>query len=225
MSLLKTIKNLLLIVLLFGIVSAGVDYYRITNGLRPIFCQTTYNEKSRHETFRGLFYIAERKTKHSPSEELALSSNIKYRFLIKVLDIKLPTPVETKGYALVVRQREICPSGSKLYAEFDDKKIYIDCIEKITYKEKNSKKAIGLDEALQKDENLIEEILGDLSLVGMYNDEVTEVYVAEEDIITNKKLYVYRCNSKTEDIYITLNNKMERDYCSVKNDSLNKEEQ
>ena len=62
---LKAIKNLLVIVIVLGFLTAGVDYARMNAGDAPIFNIKSYDQTTNIQTYRGLFYVAERKVKAS----------------------------------------------------------------------------------------------------------------------------------------------------------------
>ena len=225
MKVLKTIWWLLFIFVLFGAATAYLDYYNLTLGKAPVFCKKEYNEKTKVETSRGIFYIVERTTKQNPNETFNLSSNIKYRFLNKTLKIKLSSPKEKYDFILQVTPSIECPSPSRLYAELEDKKIYLDCIAEIHLKEASKKESVDLQEDFKGNPDRIEDIIKNLSFVGIEDDKTTEKYVTKDDTFSSKKLIIYRCNNETKDIYITQNNKMESNYCTIKNDSTKIEEE
>ena len=68
MNFLKKIRNFLIIFTLFGVLTAGLDYLRMNSGLAPIFNISKFNEKTRIQSYRGLFYQASRKVKVSTNE-------------------------------------------------------------------------------------------------------------------------------------------------------------
>ena len=213
---LKTIRNLLIIVMIFGVVTAVVDYYRLTIGEKPVFCLDSYDYNTNKETFRGIFYIADRDINHSTSERLEMSYNIRYRFLIKELKITIPHPKVTSDYVLFVKKSLDCPLPARLYVDGEDKKIYIDCIDSIKYKDKKNKKYKSLDEVLKDKPKLIDDIINKLTLVGVGSDRTTEKYEALDDTFVNQHLYVYKCNNNVKDIYITMNPIQEKNYCTIK---------
>ena len=213
---LKTIRNLLIIVMIFGVVSAAIDYYRLTIGEKPVFCISSYDYNSKIETSRGIFYIVDRKINHSTSERLEMSKSIKFRFLTQKLKISIPHPKITSDYVLFVKKSLDCPLPSRLYVELKDKKVYIDCIDSIEYKDKKDKKYKSLDEVLKDKPKLIDDIINKLTLVGVGSDRSTEKYEALDDTFVNQHLYVYRCNNVVKDVYITMNPKQEKNYCTIK---------
>ena len=220
MGLLKKIRNLLF---LFVIIAAGTaywDYYQMRQGNYPIFCKDSYVAKTKIETCRGIFYIAERKVKQNTSERLELSKNIKYKVLNQTLKINLPRPKEKKEFVLLVHPNNMCGS-STLYYEWDDHKLYLDCIASIRVKNTDESKSQELNEALDSNPSLVEDILMNLSFMGKDIDGITERYAALDDQFSTKRIIAYRChNGLVNDIYLTLNPAMALDYCTLKNDTL-----
>ena len=226
MELIKKIRNLLFIFVIFGAATAYLDYTRIIDGEIPVFCKKTYNEKEKLETFRGLFYVAERTVKRSTREKLELSSNIKYKFLNQTLNIKVKHPKEEQEYVIYITPTIECPSPSKLYFELEDKKVYIDCIASIRLKEQNEKESKDLSTVLEESPNKLDDIINKLTFMGIDGDKSTEKYETINENFSNQKLYVYKCHkSDVKDVYITLNSKKEDNHCTKKNDSLPKEQE
>ena len=92
MNFLKKIRNFLILFTLFGVLTAGLDYLRMHSGLAPIFNISKFDEKTRIQSYRGLFYQASRKVKVSTNESLVDSSNIEYT----VLNQKINVPKQFK---------------------------------------------------------------------------------------------------------------------------------
>lgn len=224
MRFLKKIRNLLFIFVLFGAVTAFYDYTNILKGNSPIFCIEQYNDKSKTEKFRGIFYIIERKVKQSPKEKMNLSNDITYKFLTKTIAIQLDRPKDQYQYTLLVTPATECLSNVMLYTELENKKIYLDCITSIRLKEKGKKNSKDLKEVLEKNPNQMEDILKNISYVGLEKDQTTEKYRSLDDTFVNREIIVYRCNNEEEDIYITNNNK-EQNYCMAKEDVIKQQEQ
>lgn len=216
----KFLRNIFLIIMILGIATAGVDYYRVTNGNTPIFAIKQFDKKGKHETFRGIFYIIERDIKWDQYEAFNLSSNIKYRILHKIIPITLERPKQTYDFVLYVSPNNC--NNSTLYMELEDKKVYLDCISTIKVKEKNEKQSYELKEK----QELVEDILLNLDYTGTTSDKTTEKFVNKSDEFVNKNIVVYKCNKEdVKDIYITMNKKQEKDYCMKKNDGLTKEQE
>jgi hypothetical protein len=75
---LKTLRNILIVVILFGVSTAAIDYYRMSDGKKPIFNISSYDKVKHNQKYRGLFYQASRNTKVNSDEDLDESSNIKF---------------------------------------------------------------------------------------------------------------------------------------------------
>jgi len=218
MNFLRKVRNFLLLFVFFAIVTAGVDYYRLTEGKIPVFCIKEYNKKTKVENYRGIFYIAERTVKENTKETLNLSSNIKYRILTFIIDIDLERPKQTYNYILYVKESDNCTTNATLYYQ-KDKKVYIDCLNTIKIKEKNKKESVELKDYLNNNPNEIENILNQLSLTGTINNKV-EKYVSKEDTFVIGKLIAYRCINEVDDIYLTTSDVLKDDYCTMKEDTL-----
>ena len=211
MEFLNKIRLLLWIFVIVGIATAYIDYTRVTTGEAPVFCTETYDERTKEDKCRGIFYVMDRVVKRSPSERLNLSKKIEYRYLNQKVNIKLPVPKKKQDFVLSVTPSIDCPNNN-LYFEKEEQLIYIDCIASIRYKETNKKESVDLKEALEKDPTIIESIIKNLSLTGVGPDKVTEEYITLDDKFVNKNIKIYRCNKNK--IIITLNNNKSFDYCS-----------
>ena len=88
MRFLNKIRLVLWVLAIAGAATAYLDYDRLVNGEIPVFCKKIYNETQKIETFRGLFYVADRKIKYDTREQLYLSSDVHYRYLNKILIIQ-----------------------------------------------------------------------------------------------------------------------------------------
>lgn len=220
------VKIFLWLVVILGVGSAFLDYTRMTSGEKPLFCIRKYDERNKIEKFRGIFYVAERTVKLDTRERLELSSNISYRFLNQNIKIKVKRPKDQYDFVLLVTPAIECPSPSKLYYEFDDKKVYLDCVISIQVKETEKKESVSLNEDLEKNPTRLEDIIKYLSYVGKAEDKKTEKFITIDDSFSNKSLVVYQChNNGVKDIYITRNKNMAEDYCKLKNDTLKKPEE
>lgn len=131
MEFIKKLRNILCLFVIFGIVTAYVDYQNLNKGIAPVFSIKQYNEKTKIEKSRGIFYEVERTIKYNTNEAFNLSSNIKYSYLNKTISIKLSSPKQKYDFILLVTPSITCPSPSKLYFELEKRKIYLDCIKKI----------------------------------------------------------------------------------------------
>ena len=215
---LKTIKNLLIIILILGFLTAGIDYLRMKSGETPIFNIKKYNEKTSVQTYRGLFYIAERTVTASPNESLVDSTNMKYKILI--FDVSVPRQFKDLAmeYTIETKETENCTENSKLYYADKEIKVYTYCLDKISIKEKNKSKE--LIEYLKKDNTFIDDIDSKLDYEGLYSDSTTLMFKSKEDNFTNNGLRMYRCNKPNIlDVYIGPENMtMQQDFCTFKDD-------
>ena len=214
MRLINRIRLLLWILVIAGAGTAYLDYDRLVQGELPVFCKTTYNEKTKVETFRGLFYVAERTVKHNTKERLELSSNVKYSFLHKTLKIKDKHPQTTYDFVLYVTPSLSCPTPARVYAELEDKNVYIDCIASIRIKNKKEKESKDLGETIKEDPTIIDEIINNVTFTGIDKDKTTEHYMTTDDTFSNKQLYIYRCHgNNSRNVYITMNPNKLDSYC------------
>ncbi len=214
MGIINKIRFLLWIFVFFGIITAYVDYNRMINGQVPVFCKVTYDEFQKLETFRGIFYVANRTVTRNPKERLAISSNIHYQFLNQDIHIKLKPVSKDHDFVLYVTPSLYCPDDLRVYHEFEDKKIYIDCIANIRVKYKEEKESRYLNEILAEDSSVLNDILLNMSFTGIEDNKTTERYLVNDSSFTSNPFYLYKChNGNNRDIYITMNpNK--RNYCS-----------
>lgn len=212
-----TIIKVLIIFVLFGVLSAGIDYYRMKSGNVPIFNLKKYEKSTRIQTFRGIFYKAERKITTSEEESLVDSSNMKFSILIfnlnvpkKFKDIEMPYSIETK-------EIENCSEKAKLYYADKDIKIYTYCLSEIKIKKDN--KTTKLIDNLKKDNDIINDIDSKLTYLGLYEDQSTLMFDSTDDF-TNNGLTMYRCHEPLiNDVYIGPKNmKFQSDFCTYKED-------
>lgn len=220
MKFIKALRNTFVIIMIFGVITALIDYYRMINGYVPIYSRVNYNEKSRIETYRGLFYVAERKIKLDRKERLSSSDNLKYKFLIYELDIKKVYNLKKYDYIVLTQEQEKCDSKSKLlYADLN-RKYYTYCIDSIKIKEL-SKEPKELLSYVEKNDEIIKELESEMQYTGLYKDGTTQIYKSEKEVMSNHGLTMYICNKKNiNDVYIVPKDiKMnENDFCVYKDD-------
>lgn len=220
MKVIKVIRNFLIIVVILGLITAIVDYNRMTKGKTPLFSMQSYSEKTRIEKYRGIFYIAERKVIRDKKESLSSSSEIKYRFLTYDLDIPKVNIAKKNNYIILTKEQEKCDSKSKLlYADLD-RKYYTYCLDEIKIKELNSESKSLLD-YVKKDDTIIKEFEQIMDYRGLYKDGTTQMFKTDKGILSNNGLAMYICNKKNiNDVYIVPRDiKMqENDFCIYKDD-------
>ena len=215
---LNAIRNVLIIVLLLGFVTAGVDYARMNSGSVPIFNISSFDQKTDIQTFRGLFYIAERKIKASTNEPLVDSSNMKFKVL--TFDLQVPRKfTNADTFKLETRETADCHENSKLYYADMKIKVYTYCLDSI--KIVDGKKTSELDQLVKKKISILDDIDNKLDLTGVYNDKTTLMFRNKEDDFTNQGLTMYRCNKENiNDVYFAPKDTAFRDsdFCTYKDD-------
>ncbi len=218
MKVLNFIKKLLLFVVLFGCFTAGIDYLRMKSGDVPLFNIRRYDSSSHIQTFRGLFYVAERKVKTSENESLVDSSDMKFKIL--VFDVEVPRQFKEQvfEYTVSTQERESCFGPSELYFADKNIKVYTFCLEDI--------KLVSRDESntllhyLEKDDSIMEDLNSKLGYTGLYLDGTTMMFTSYEDAFTNHGLSVYQCNlPNINDVYIGPKDMLfHEDFCTYKLD-------
>ena len=217
-KILNTIKNILIIILLLGFITAGIDYLRINSGEVPIFNIKSYNERSKIETFRGLFYISTRKVTISETEDLTDSTKITFKIL--VFDLKVPRQYKEPKteYTLETKTTENCTEPAKLYYADKNIKVYTYCLDSIKVKENNKEKELA--EYLKKDSLFTEDIDSKLDYTGLANDKTTLMFQNKNDSFTNEGISLYRCHKENiNDVYFApKDTPMQADFCTYKDD-------
>ena len=150
----KVIRNIIIIVFLIGIVTALIDYARMYGGDMPIFCTKSYNQKTKIQKFRGLFYESQRKIRANINESLVDSTKIKYKIFMFKLDIPRQFREETFEFNLDVSPSEECSESSKLYYADLDVKVYTYCLDDIGVKEPTESKSKSLPMLLCHEEDV-----------------------------------------------------------------------
>lgn len=205
----KKIVVLLTTILIFGNLTAILDYYRISNGKKPIYNIKHYIKEKRIEENIGLFYKLKRTINTNTKEPIYYSSNIEFQYLFIIKDIKIN--VETKHKKeniLEIEKTNNCNEKSKLiYADLNIK-IYKYCINDIKVIENNKK--IELTKYLENNNSYFEEIKNKLYSRGTYNNEA---YIYED----NKVKLIYCNKENINDIYIMpIDSKFQEEFCTYK---------
>ena len=220
MKILNFIKKILLFIVLFGAFTALIDYLRMNSGDVPIFNLKSYDEKTKIQTFRGLFYIGERKIKTSQSEPLVDSSEMEFKIL--VFDLKVPRQFKEPVLEYTVSTREIpeCMNSSQLYFGSKTIKVYTYCLENIKIVEDSKEK--DLMSYLKKDNSFMEDFISKLAYTGIYKDSSTLMFESLNDSFTNQGLRVYQCHkTNINDYYIGPKEMVfQKDFCTFKDDDL-----
>ena len=214
---LTAIKNVLIIIILLGFLTAGVDYVRMNSGDVPIFNISSYNQTSNIETCRGLFYVDERKVKASTNEPLVDSTDMQYKIL--VFDLNVPRKFNTEDtFTLETAVTSNCQEKSKLYYADLKIKVYTYCLDSISIKDGNETR--NLYSYLEENHKIIEDIDNKLAFTGVYKDNTTLMFEDRNDSFTNNGLTMYRCNkTNIKDVYFAPDNTGFRsEFCTYKDD-------
>lgn len=221
----KIIKKILLLVILLGAISTAVDYTRIMAGETPIFNIKEYNQKTKVQTFKGLFYKAERTVYASTKEKLVDSKNIKFKILF--LEINVPKQFIEKKFEFSVETKveETCSESKLLYADRAIK-IYTYCLEEVNIIDNSNDKKDTLLNYLYNDYTIIDDIDSKLTFLGTDNDNTQDStgtilkFKSAEDKFTNNGLVMYRCNKLyVNDVYIApKDTPIREDFCKYKDD-------
>lgn len=215
----RTIKKILIVIILLGLSSAGIDLIRMNNNKLPIFNLKKYDPNNKIQIFRGIFYQAKRTIKASPKESLIDSKDIKFTFII--FNIKTSQNFETEeiDYNIETTETTNCTENAKLYYADEKIKVYTYCLEKINIINKNKKEE--LIDYLKKDNQIIDEIDSRLTYLGLYSDLSTLMFQSPDNY-SNNGLKMYRCNKKNiNDVYIGPKDlEFQADFCTYKDDDL-----
>ena len=217
---LKIIRNVIIIVFLFAVITAVLDYTRIISGLEPIFNISSYNSVTHIEKYRGLFYQASRKTKINNEEDLEDSFDINFYVLTIKIDVPNKSNVDNFEFYLKTSEVNECSESSKLYYADKDIKIYTYCIDSINVVESGQSKENTLLSYLKKDNKIIDDLIQNISFTGLYVDDSTEMFKTFDDSFSNNGISLYKCNNPNiNDIYIGPKEiNMQSDFCTYKDD-------
>lgn len=211
------IIKVLVVFALVGILSSIIDYFKMKSGNVPVFNLRKYDNVSKVQTFRGIFYKAERKVTASENESLDDSSEISFSFLFFNLDVPKQFKTVELPYTIETKEISQCNERSKLYYADKDIKVYTYCLDEINVNRNNKK--IKLFDYLKKDNDIINDIDSKLSYLGLYEDQSTLMFEAI-DGFTNNGLTMFRCHEvHINDVYIgPANTKFQDDFCTYKED-------
>lgn len=212
-----TITTILIIFILLGVISAGVDYFRMKSGSVPVFNLKNYDATTKIQTFRGIFYKAKRKITASENESLVDSSEIEFLILIFNLNVPKQFKEIDQPYNIEIKETASCHEKSKLYYADKDIKVYTYCLDSISIKKNNKSKE--LINYLKKDTDILNDIDSKLTYLGLYEDQATMMFKSTDNFATNG-LTMYRCHEKyMTDVYLApANAKFQNDFCTYKED-------
>lgn len=216
-SFFKTVTKLLIIFAIFGFLTAMIDYLRMKSGEVPVINISKYNDKSRIQTYRGIFYKAERKVTVSVNEPLTDSSNMNFSILIFKLDVPRQFKELKSVYSLNTKEVENCQEPAKLYYADKDVKVYTYCLEDIKLTKDDKEET--LLSYLAKDNTIIDEIDSELSYLGLHTDQSTLIF-NDQNNISKTGLTMYKCNRPNiNDVYIGPESMIfQSDFCTYKDD-------
>ena len=175
---LKLIRNLLIIVILFGVGTAGADYARMTTGNVPLFNISSYQSKERIQSYRGLFYQGSRRVTVSPDEPLVDSSDI--TFTVLFWDINVPRSYKEVQEEFTVETKESteCGQSKLVYADLNIK-VYTYCLDEINIVK--SDKTVSLFDYMTEHPDLVEDIDYHMGYMGLLNDNKTLLLKDRDD--------------------------------------------
>ena len=216
---LKSLRNLLIFVILVGSLTAFIDYTRMVSSEGPLFSISSFNEKSGIQSYRGLFYQASRRVKVNKDEPLSDSSEITYTVLTKKISIPSKSSNDSFLFSLDTKSSEFCSNSSLYYAD-NDIKVYTYCLDSIDVKKKKKKSTKPLLSYLEKDNSIIFDIVQNVPFMGLYNDNSTEFFKSIDTSFTESGLIIYQCNKPyINDIYLLpLTASFQPDFCTYKDD-------
>lgn len=214
---LKLIRNILIFIILFGICTAGIDYFRMNTGNVPLFNISSYKSKDRIQSYRGLFYQGSRKCTVSSEEPLVDSSNI--TFTVLFWDINVPSSYKDiqEEFTIETKESSICTNSELVYADLNIK-VYTYCLDEINIVKDNKK--LSLYDYMVNNNDLIDDIDYHMGYMGLYDDSRTVMLNSRDDNFTNNGLSMFRCNNTNiNDVYIGPKNmQFQDDFCTYKDD-------
>ena len=187
------------------------------SGEVPVFNLKKYEEATKIQTFRGIFYKAQRKVSTSENESLVDSSEISFSILIFNLNVPKQFKELQRQYTIETKVISNCREKSVLYYADKDIKVYTYCLEDIKLKENNKTKELLT--YLKKDTDILNDIDSKLTYLGLYKDQSTLMFKDLDNFATNG-LTMYRCHkTHINDVYIApADTEFQPDFCTYKDD-------
>ena len=211
------IFKLLLFAIIFGFLTAGIDYLRMKNGDVPIFNVSSYDSRQKIQTYRGIFYVANRKVWSDSSESLTNSSNLTFQLFQFSFDIERLYEREDLDFSIESDVISDCNNPSYLYYADENVKVYFYCLNDIKIQKDKSEK---LSSYLKKDYSILDDIDGNLAYMLTVSDGLALAFSSREDSFTNNGLTMYRCQAPNiNDVYFApVGTPFQSDFCTYKDD-------
>ncbi len=209
-NLFNILFKFLIIIFIFGLISAYIDYQQVKKGEIPFLNISKYNEVKKIQTFRGVFHKIERKLLVSPNESLYDSSKTIFSIFTKTIEIKKVYKKEKIPFKLKFNEQNECQK-SNLYYTNESINLYTYCIEEIQL-EKDNKNYI-LSDYLTKNKAFINSLEEELTYTGLNNN--IEIY-SDINKLSANGFNFYKCplNTNSKDYYITPKNvSLQNDFC------------
>ncbi len=204
--------KILILIVIVGIATCFIDYTRVLNNEEPLFAIKSYDKKTKTQTYRGLFYIVDRKITISKDESMKDSKNIIFKVLLFRLNLEARKVNEVAKLNVSYTSNKDCNVSNLIYAT-EDIKIYSYCLDDLTIKENNKK----IEFSNYFKTNKIIELL---PFYGMDDDKTTEIYIDDKSY-SKDGFKVYKCNNNEDNksLYFTdLDTRKQPDFCIFKDD-------
>lgn len=183
----KLLRNIVIIVIIFGVTTALIDYYKLKKYEKPVFALSSYNEVSKKEYYRGLFYQASRIVTINNKEPISNSKSLTYYVLTYPINIKINKEKTNELNSFEIKEENNCSNEKEEYYTDDDKEVYTYCLDKIEIIKDNKKEELKI----YFKKNSINDFLSSILYVGTKNSNI-EVYTSDNKTNDNN-LKVIRC--------------------------------
>lgn len=205
-KLFKKLFLIILIIFIIGLVTALIDYMRMSSGKVPMFNVSSYDSVKKKQTFKGLVYTASRRVRASDSESISDSSKLKFKILTFALEVPDQRINEEIEYTFKIEKSKECSKSVLYYADLNIK-IYTYCLDNILLNNKE------LSSYFSKNANILDDVDSKLEYTGLYTDKSTMMF-------KNDTIRMYRCHkSNINDVYIgPVDMSFQEDFCTTKDD-------
>ncbi len=217
----SVIFKLLFFIVVLGIITGIIDYVRLNSNKLPLFAIKSYDSKKNKQTFRGIFYKAQRVVYASVNEDIVDSTDVSYIFLIFKLDINIPKEENNTNFTIITDEVINCNEKAKLYYS-GQRNIYTYCLNSIKISKDN--KGTELKDYIVNDKDIINKIVNNLYFSRTFYNQNIEMF---EDIsvynFTNNGISLIKCkDDDASDIYIGPKNMtFQDDFCTEKEELVN----